>query len=629
MCRPKTHLQLDLEDLPMNITRIAFSAVVLLLVSSQLIASNVYMSRFDAGQTGVTAEKITFPLSKLWEHTTNRYQNNPVSPIIVNGVAYFTSGDRAYAVNTQNGNLVWRYPREQGMGGNVRVSPVYHNGSVFFASSDNNLYCIDAKTGNFKWMYQTRGPIRCAPVVDDGIIYFGSGDDSVYAVFAESGELAWNRPFKARDDIIGAVALGAGMLIAVSIDGHVYGINASTGRLRWVFKIPSSALSTSPVISESVVTVGAGNMLYGLSVRSGQLRWAITLPADIAASPAIEGTDIYIPCRNRKLYAYTVVGRSYSKKWVEPFDLITIPKSSPTVTAEHIIVTSSKGFISAASKTDGAISWRYIITPSKATSPNVDFAESASPAVVSDGVVYVLTDDGVLHSFRNDAPDNTPPDTFYVSPFPGVSINGTPPIYISTLVYDIGSGVDWSTASLALDGQPVEHEVDYERSIVKYTTSTGEAGKPIVSLPNGIHIVSLSVSDYKGNQLKREWFFYVDNSLPAPRKIIPETSTGQSRNTPATGERRSTTRTMPNSNTPNATNQPQAPTITAPGAELYTPNDGAITPIEMPPVGPDGGPLETPPPPVFEDPGAGVPPPPNPPGVPPPSDGEAPPGAPN
>ncbi|MFQ3548426.1 MAG: PQQ-binding-like beta-propeller repeat protein [Armatimonadota bacterium] len=611
----------------MYIKRTAFLAVIFILLCIELNASDVLMSRFDAGNSGVSPDNVSLPLTKLWEHTTNRYQNNPVSPIIVSGVAYFSSGDRAYAVNIDNGSLVWRYPREQGMGGNVRVSPVYHNGKVYFASTDNNLYCLDAKTGDFKWMYQTRGPIRCAPVIDDGIIYFGSSDNSVYAVYAETGELAWNRPFTAKDDVIGAVALGAGMVVVTSIDGHAYGINASTGRLRWVFRIPIASSNTHPVISESVVAIGAGNMLYGLAVRSGQLRWAITLPADVAAAPAIDGTDIYIPCRNRKLYAYTAIGRTFSSKWIEPFDIVTIPKSSPTIAGDTIIITGSKGFVSAASKSDGAVKWRYIVAPSKVTAPNADVVESASPVVVADGAMYMLTDDGVLHSFRNEAPDTTVPEIYILSPYPGISMNGSPPISFGAILYDIGSGIDWSSVSLEIDGQPVEQELDIERSTIKYTTPMSEEGKPAISLPNGIHTVSVSGKDYRGNLLKREWFFIVDNSLPAPRKITPTPPAGAP--TPApTGRRGSRGNRTGTTNTPTA--QPQPPAVTAPGAELYTPNDGAIQPIEMPPVGPDGGPLETPPPPVFEDPGAGIPPPPNPPDMPPPpSDGEAPPSAPN
>jgi outer membrane protein assembly factor BamB/SAM-dependent methyltransferase len=70
--------------------------------------------------------------------------------------------------------------------------PVAASGRVFFGStSDDTVYCLDAKTGEVAWEFTTDGPIRIAPTIAHEKVFFGSDDGFVYCLAEKTGKLIW------------------------------------------------------------------------------------------------------------------------------------------------------------------------------------------------------------------------------------------------------------------------------------------------------------------------------------------------------------------------------------------------------------------------------------------------------
>lgn len=118
--------------------------------------------------------------------------------------AAHTSSDsehRLYGLDANNGDLLWDY---KGTTGWIKISesgayyakgifsdPVIENGKVYFGTSDNNVYALDAKTGKKLWDFKTEGQVRAPCCVDGEIVYATSFDNKLYAIKKESGEKLW------------------------------------------------------------------------------------------------------------------------------------------------------------------------------------------------------------------------------------------------------------------------------------------------------------------------------------------------------------------------------------------------------------------------------------------------------
>jgi len=526
----------------MILRRAALFACLLVLASSAAFCEDATCGRYGPQQASFTAEKLEPPLILAWEYTASKHNDNPAAPVVANGTCYFACGDRVYAVDVQTGNLQWKYPMEVALTGTVKATPAIVDNQLYFGTNDCKLYCLDAQNGTFQWFFETRGAVRCPPFVQDGILYFGSDDNSIYTIDAATGDTFWTKPFTARDDFGIGIAVGAGMIVGSCMDGNMYGVNAS-GKPRWMFRLPAAPIKSSPIMAENVTIMAVGNSMYGVTTRSGQSKWMIQLPSEVAATPATDGADVFVPCRDKRLYCYNVAGRQPVMKWTEPVDIGGTPMSSPTVADQLVYVTAAHGIVAAYSVVDGTLKWRYVFVASQQTSPGVQFTDASSSPVVANGALMVLTDDGVLHCFTKTAPDTSPPDIYYVTPANGTRMSGAPPIKLSAAVYDVGSGADFGSATMLLDGEPVELTTDLTISTVSYSTPVGDAkGGAVRPLKDGVHIVALTVKDYAGNQLTKEWSFIADSTLPPPRRAV-KTEVGKSTKEPGTNTNTSGRRT--------------------------------------------------------------------------------------
>lgn len=531
----------------MTLRHAALFACLLILATGAGFCDDATMGRYGPQQMGYTIEKLEPPLTLSWEYTANKDRGNAAAPVSAEGACYFASGDRIYALDVVSGNLKWKYPVDQPLTSTVKATPAIIDGKLFFGTADGKLYCLNAQTGTFEWFFETRAALRCPPIVLDDIMYIGSDDNSIYTIHASTGETAWAKPFTARDDFSNGIAVGAGMVVGSCMDGNMYGVNASSGKLRWKNRLPNAPVKTSPVMTENQTIMALGNTMFGVTTRSGQQKWMVQLPAEASAPPATNGTDVFVPCHNKMLYCYNIAGRQPVLRWTEPADVGGVPLSSPTIADQLVYVTGSHGVVSAFSVADGTLKWRYAFAASTVTTPGSTFTDASTSPIVSNGSLLVLTDDGVMHCFTKGAPDTAPPDIYFITPANGTRMSGAPPIKFSAVLYDVGSGVDFSSASMLLDGEGVELETDLTTGAVSYTTAPSTDKSIVKPLKDGVHIVTLSVKDYAGNLLTKEWSFVADSTMPPPRRSAA--TVGKKTRDPGTSNRY-----QPNNNTGDGSN---------------------------------------------------------------------------
>ena len=126
------------------------------------------MYKKDAARSGVTAEKIAFPLSKVWRYTPPQpprpawpepgkemhridFDYAP-QPVIAGGTVFFGSSadDTLRAVDLVSGRVTWKFTA----GGPIRFAPAIADGNMYLACDDGVLYCLDPATGEAKWSFR-------------------------------------------------------------------------------------------------------------------------------------------------------------------------------------------------------------------------------------------------------------------------------------------------------------------------------------------------------------------------------------------------------------------------------------------------------------------------------------------
>jgi alcohol dehydrogenase (cytochrome c) len=134
------------------------------------------------------------------------------TPLMVNGVLYFTTPDNVWAVDARSGRELWHYFWRTRGGIHIGNRGVGMYGNwLFFETPDNYVVSLDAKTGKERWHIEIADVKQeyfstSAPVIVGNHVIVGTGGDSLdvpgflEAHDPETGALQWrwwSEPLKA------------------------------------------------------------------------------------------------------------------------------------------------------------------------------------------------------------------------------------------------------------------------------------------------------------------------------------------------------------------------------------------------------------------------------------------------
>ena len=166
-----------------------------------------YSGRRYSAMTEVTPANVSH-LAVKWVFHTQEAGPLEMTPVVVAGVMFVTSGNDAYALDAETGKQLWHHARAitQGL---IDDAASHHNrgvailGSRIYMETDNaHLLCLDARSGNMIWdvLYATGNKnygATSAPLIvkDKVIVGTSGGDDGVrgfLAAFdAQTGKEVW------------------------------------------------------------------------------------------------------------------------------------------------------------------------------------------------------------------------------------------------------------------------------------------------------------------------------------------------------------------------------------------------------------------------------------------------------
>lgn len=243
---------------------------------------------------------------------------------------------------------VWAFQCED----EVRGTPLVHKGSVYIGCYDNNLYALNAATGEFQWKYATEGGIVSRPAVAEDMLFFGSADKRIYALFARTGKLAWI--YYTEGPIRSSGRIADGHLFIGSDDRMLHAVNITTGRAAWKYDTGDEIRSTPFILNETVYFGTEGGELLCLDFR-GQVKWRFKAKRAITSSPWVHENVVYVNSMDGFLYA--VDAKSGWMLWRFRMEKASIV--SPAVIENLVITGSADGHVYAVDMRSAREVWRF------------------------------------------------------------------------------------------------------------------------------------------------------------------------------------------------------------------------------------------------------------------------------
>jgi alcohol dehydrogenase (cytochrome c) len=203
-------------------------------------------------------------------------------PLVVDGVLFIEGmQNNVYAVDAATGQWIWTYTYElaahiaQGEGRGAR-GLAYGDGKVYIGTMDNHVVAIDAKTGKEAWNVHEEDPVECqckitsAPLFVKGKVLTGPAGNSggklrawVNAYDAETGKRVWHFSTVLADKDESAPQFGGGAIWETGT------YDPETNMTYWGTGDPSPAMAGEGRPGNNLYTAS----VIALDADTGDLKW--------------------------------------------------------------------------------------------------------------------------------------------------------------------------------------------------------------------------------------------------------------------------------------------------------------------------------------------------------------------
>jgi outer membrane protein assembly factor BamB len=204
--------------------------------------------------------------SQPFSNNHDDYDDFNSSPLLVDSIAYIGSDyGLFFGVNVLNGDTVLHY-QTPGATHTIETTPVYSNGKVYFGDWDGVFYCVDVKTDELVWSYDTKtdgtfpwvNAIQTRSVIFEDQVLFAGRCSRLYSLNLETGAKKWMTIDMGGVWILGGLVLEDTIVYSGSSNQFRFqAFNAKTGKYIFTVAVDYRVYGT-PFIGEDHYIVGTG-----------------------------------------------------------------------------------------------------------------------------------------------------------------------------------------------------------------------------------------------------------------------------------------------------------------------------------------------------------------------------------
>jgi outer membrane protein assembly factor BamB len=233
-------------------------------------SSNVYAVQLNNG-------------TMLWKYPEENARIMFFAPAALDGNQQVIVGDYTktlYSINPKNGSTNWRFTQAASR---FIGAALVTSDTIYAPNADFSLYALDL-TGGLKWKYTTGQAVWAQPVTDGEVVYFNSLDHFTYALKADDGSLVWKTDLKGPS--VSAPVLTDGILYVGMLDKGLVALEKATGTILWETPTEDGIYGTPVQIDGKIIFGDLSGNIYSLDAETGTSDWKIKPGGVIASSPA-------------------------------------------------------------------------------------------------------------------------------------------------------------------------------------------------------------------------------------------------------------------------------------------------------------------------------------------------------
>lgn len=247
----------------------------------------------------------------------------------------------------------------------VAFSPAVEKAAVYAADASGRLARFDPATGRQTWSVDTQHKLSGGVGSGYGLVLVGTIKGEVLA-FDEAGKALWKA--QVSSEVLSPPQADDGVVVVRSGDGRIFGLEATSGKRKWVYQGPTPVLTVRSfagvLISRGAVFAGfAGGKLAAISLANGNVGWEATVAQPRGATELERITDITsLPVLdNKQVCAVAYQGR------VACFDIANgrqiwaqdaSSNAGLAMDSDYVYVSEDRGAVAAYDKKNGASIWK-------------------------------------------------------------------------------------------------------------------------------------------------------------------------------------------------------------------------------------------------------------------------------